>query len=156
VYLPVTHAQEYLGQSIAYPRMNGVVPPWTIHAQKKKRVRCKNNWHNHVPEKHPLLFASFICVIRPTANAARIPAPLKMFFQITVPDVVRSPSSGLISAELEFHASYCAVLRAIVVFPLPVPPATCTLPLTNAGRLLMLTGIGSTAKPALLGREANQ
>ena len=35
VYLLVTHAHEHLGQSIAYARMNGVVPPWTIQAQKK-------------------------------------------------------------------------------------------------------------------------
>ncbi len=35
VYLLVTHAHEHLGQSIAYARMNGVVPPWTAAAQKK-------------------------------------------------------------------------------------------------------------------------
>jgi uncharacterized damage-inducible protein DinB len=35
VYLLVTHAHEHLGQSIAYARMNGVVPPWSIKAQKK-------------------------------------------------------------------------------------------------------------------------
>lgn len=29
VYLIVTHAHEHLGQSIAYARMNGIVPPWT-------------------------------------------------------------------------------------------------------------------------------
>jgi uncharacterized damage-inducible protein DinB len=35
VYLLVTHAHEHLGQSIAYARMNGVVPPWTAKAMKK-------------------------------------------------------------------------------------------------------------------------
>jgi uncharacterized damage-inducible protein DinB len=35
VYLLVTHAHEHLGQSIAYARMNGVVPPWTVQAAKK-------------------------------------------------------------------------------------------------------------------------
>lgn len=34
VYLLVTHAHEHLGQSIAYARMNGVVPPWTVAAEK--------------------------------------------------------------------------------------------------------------------------
>ena len=29
----VTHAHEHLGQSIAYARTNGVVPPWTARAQ---------------------------------------------------------------------------------------------------------------------------
>jgi uncharacterized damage-inducible protein DinB len=36
VYLLVTHAHEHLGQAIAYARMNGVVPPWTVAALKKK------------------------------------------------------------------------------------------------------------------------
>ena len=35
VYLLVTHTHQHLGQSMAYARMNGVVPPWTIPAQKK-------------------------------------------------------------------------------------------------------------------------
>jgi uncharacterized damage-inducible protein DinB len=35
VYLLVTHAHEHLGQSIAYARMVGVVPPWTAEAEKK-------------------------------------------------------------------------------------------------------------------------
>lgn len=35
VYLLVTHAHEHLGQSIAYARMNGVVPPWTAAAAAK-------------------------------------------------------------------------------------------------------------------------
>jgi uncharacterized damage-inducible protein DinB len=33
VYILVTHAHEHLGQSIAYARQNGVVPPWTVAAQ---------------------------------------------------------------------------------------------------------------------------
>ncbi|MGH9700181.1 MAG: DinB family protein [Candidatus Acidiferrales bacterium] len=36
VYLLVTHAHEHLGQSIAYTRVNGVVPPWTAAAAKKQ------------------------------------------------------------------------------------------------------------------------
>jgi uncharacterized damage-inducible protein DinB len=35
VYLIVTHAHEHLGQSIAYARINGVVPPWTAAAAAK-------------------------------------------------------------------------------------------------------------------------
>lgn len=36
VYLLVTHAHEHLGQSIAYARLNGIVPPWTAAAAAKK------------------------------------------------------------------------------------------------------------------------
>jgi uncharacterized damage-inducible protein DinB len=36
VYLLVTHAHEHLGQSIAYARVNGIVPPWTEEAMKAK------------------------------------------------------------------------------------------------------------------------
>jgi uncharacterized damage-inducible protein DinB len=35
IYLMVVHAHEHLGQSIAYARANGVVPPWTAAAEKK-------------------------------------------------------------------------------------------------------------------------
>ncbi len=38
VYIIVTHTHEHLGQSIAYARMNGIVPPWTaeqMNAQPK-------------------------------------------------------------------------------------------------------------------------
>ena len=35
VYLMVTHAHEHLGQSIAYSRSVGVIPPWTAAAAKK-------------------------------------------------------------------------------------------------------------------------
>ena len=36
VYILVADAHEHLGQLIAYARQNGVVPPWTVEAQKKK------------------------------------------------------------------------------------------------------------------------
>ena len=35
VYILVADAHEHLGQSIAYARSNGIVPPWTVEAQKK-------------------------------------------------------------------------------------------------------------------------
>jgi uncharacterized damage-inducible protein DinB len=35
VYFLVADAHEHLGQSVAYARENGVVPPWTVDAQKK-------------------------------------------------------------------------------------------------------------------------
>ena len=31
------HLGEHLGQSIAYARMNGVVPPWTEEAQQQQK-----------------------------------------------------------------------------------------------------------------------
>jgi uncharacterized damage-inducible protein DinB len=34
VYIIVAHSHEHLGQSIAYARMNGIVPPWTAAQQK--------------------------------------------------------------------------------------------------------------------------
>jgi uncharacterized damage-inducible protein DinB len=34
----VGHGHEHLGQSIAYARMNGVVPPWTAAAQQRRRA----------------------------------------------------------------------------------------------------------------------
>jgi len=33
----VRHAAEHLGQSIAYARVNGIVPPWTEDAQKEQK-----------------------------------------------------------------------------------------------------------------------
>ena len=36
VYILVADAHEHLGQLIAYSRQNGIVPPWTAQAQKKK------------------------------------------------------------------------------------------------------------------------
>lgn len=35
VYILVADAHEHLGQSVAYARENGIVPPWTADAQKK-------------------------------------------------------------------------------------------------------------------------
>ena len=35
------HMAEHLGQSIAYARMIGVVPPWTEDAQKAKKADAK-------------------------------------------------------------------------------------------------------------------
>jgi uncharacterized damage-inducible protein DinB len=35
----VGHAHEHLGQSIAYARMNGVVPPWTAAQQRQRQAR---------------------------------------------------------------------------------------------------------------------
>ena len=41
IYILVTHAHEHLGQSIAYARMNGVVPPWTAAAEAKATAKKK-------------------------------------------------------------------------------------------------------------------
>jgi len=35
VYILVSDAHEHLGQSVAYARENGIVPPWTVEAQKQ-------------------------------------------------------------------------------------------------------------------------
>ncbi len=35
VYILVADAHEHLGQAVAYARENGIVPPWTVAAQKK-------------------------------------------------------------------------------------------------------------------------
>jgi uncharacterized damage-inducible protein DinB len=35
VYFLVIDAHEHLGQSVAYARENGIVPPWTVEAQKQ-------------------------------------------------------------------------------------------------------------------------
>lgn len=37
--LVVTHAHEHLGQSIAYARMNNIVPPWTAARQAQPRPK---------------------------------------------------------------------------------------------------------------------
>jgi uncharacterized damage-inducible protein DinB len=39
IYILVTHAHEHLGQSIAYARMTGVVPPWTAEAEAKAKAK---------------------------------------------------------------------------------------------------------------------
>jgi hypothetical protein len=36
IYILVADAHEHLGQLIAYARQNGIVPPWTVLAEKKK------------------------------------------------------------------------------------------------------------------------
>jgi uncharacterized damage-inducible protein DinB len=41
IYLLVTHAHEHLGQSIAYARMNGIVPPWTAAAEADAAAKKK-------------------------------------------------------------------------------------------------------------------
>jgi uncharacterized damage-inducible protein DinB len=35
----VTHMHEHLGQSIAYARMNGIVPPWTARAEEAAKQK---------------------------------------------------------------------------------------------------------------------
>jgi uncharacterized damage-inducible protein DinB len=39
IYLLVTHAHEHLGQSIAYARINGIVPPWTVAAEAAAKAK---------------------------------------------------------------------------------------------------------------------
>jgi uncharacterized damage-inducible protein DinB len=39
IYILVTHNHEHFGQSIAYARLNGVTPPWTLEAQKKAAAK---------------------------------------------------------------------------------------------------------------------
>lgn len=41
IYLIVTDLHEHLGQSIAYARANGIVPPWTAAAAAKKAADSK-------------------------------------------------------------------------------------------------------------------
>jgi uncharacterized damage-inducible protein DinB len=36
IYILVADAHEHLGQAVAYARVNGIVPPWTVAAQKKE------------------------------------------------------------------------------------------------------------------------
>ena len=36
IYIIVTDDHEHLGQSVAYARVNGIVPPWTAAAMKAK------------------------------------------------------------------------------------------------------------------------
>jgi len=44
------HLGEHLGQSIAYARMNGVVPPWTAEQQKKAKEKEQ---HKHDAQPKP-------------------------------------------------------------------------------------------------------
>jgi uncharacterized damage-inducible protein DinB len=39
VYILVADAHEHLGQSVAYARVNGVVPPWTAERQKQAAAK---------------------------------------------------------------------------------------------------------------------
>jgi len=39
VYILVADAHEHLGQSVAYARENGIVPPWTVEAQKQAAAK---------------------------------------------------------------------------------------------------------------------
>jgi uncharacterized damage-inducible protein DinB len=41
VYILVADAHEHLGQVIAYARVNGIVPPWTVEAQKQAAAKKK-------------------------------------------------------------------------------------------------------------------
>jgi uncharacterized damage-inducible protein DinB len=47
IYLLVTHAHEHFGQSIAYARVNGIVPPWTLEMQKKAAEAKKDSAPKH-------------------------------------------------------------------------------------------------------------
>ena len=40
IYLLVVHSHEHLGQSIAYARAIGIVPPWTAAAAAKKDAKA--------------------------------------------------------------------------------------------------------------------
>ena len=39
VYILVADAHEHLGQAVAYSRENGIVPPWTAHAQNQAAAK---------------------------------------------------------------------------------------------------------------------
>ncbi len=39
----IRHDAEHLGQSIAYARINGVVPPWTAEQEAKQKKQAKRN-----------------------------------------------------------------------------------------------------------------
>ena len=39
VYILVADAHEHLGQCVAYARENGIVPPWTLEAQKRQNEK---------------------------------------------------------------------------------------------------------------------
>jgi uncharacterized damage-inducible protein DinB len=41
IYLLADHAHEHLGQSIAYARVAGIIPPWTVEAMKKQAAKDK-------------------------------------------------------------------------------------------------------------------
>jgi hypothetical protein len=41
VYILVADAHEHLGQSVAYARENGIVPPWTVEAKKAAEKKAE-------------------------------------------------------------------------------------------------------------------
>jgi len=41
IYILVADAHEHLGQVVAYARVNGIVPPWTVEQQKKAAAEKK-------------------------------------------------------------------------------------------------------------------
>jgi uncharacterized damage-inducible protein DinB len=41
IYILVADAHEHLGQVVAYARVNGIVPPWTVEAQKQAAEKKK-------------------------------------------------------------------------------------------------------------------
>jgi uncharacterized damage-inducible protein DinB len=43
----VAHAHEHLGQSIAYARMNGIVPPWTAAQQQRMSQQSQTSRPSH-------------------------------------------------------------------------------------------------------------
>jgi uncharacterized damage-inducible protein DinB len=40
IYILVADAHEHLGQSVAYARVNGIVPPWTLAAQQAQAKKA--------------------------------------------------------------------------------------------------------------------
>ena len=43
VYIIIADDHEHLGQSVAYARVNGIVPPWTAEAAAKAKAEKKSN-----------------------------------------------------------------------------------------------------------------
>jgi uncharacterized damage-inducible protein DinB len=46
VYILVADNHEHMGQIVAYARMNGIIPPWTVEAQKRKAAQQKSQPQN--------------------------------------------------------------------------------------------------------------
>ena len=47
----VAHAHEHLGQSIAYARMNGIVPPWTAAQQQRQAAAAGQQTPQRPPQE---------------------------------------------------------------------------------------------------------
>lgn len=47
IYLLVTHLHEHLGQAIANARANGIVPPWTVAAEKAAAAKKNGDMPNN-------------------------------------------------------------------------------------------------------------